>query len=60
MTQILSEFYTLIGSADFLGNPVGLVRGVGEGVFSFFYEPAKGIVSSPKVRTSGLIRVDSV
>lgn len=24
------------------------MKGVGEGVFSFFYEPAKGIVSSPK------------
>lgn len=48
ITQIVYEFYSVIGSADFLGNPVGLVRGMGEGVFSFFYEPAKGIVTSPK------------
>jgi len=48
VASVLREIYTIIGSAELLGNPVGLVKGMGEGVMSFFYEPAKAIVSSPR------------
>lgn len=41
-------FVQIIGSADFLGNPVSLISNLGTGVYDFFHEPIKGIVSSPK------------
>eukprot|EP01127_Copromyxa_protea_P018128 TRINITY_DN562_c3_g1_i1.p1 TRINITY_DN562_c3_g1~~TRINITY_DN562_c3_g1_i1.p1 ORF type:complete len:1515 (-),score=244.31 TRINITY_DN562_c3_g1_i1:27-4571(-) len=47
-TSILAQSYLIIGSADFLGNPVSLISNLGTGVHDFFYEPIKGIVSSPK------------
>ena len=33
--------YKLMGTADLLGNPIGLVSGMAEGVFDFFYEPGR-------------------
>jgi hypothetical protein len=41
--QAAGEIYKVLGSADVLGNPVGLVGSLGTGVKSFFYEPIKGL-----------------
>eukprot|EP01028_Stygiella_incarcerata_P000862 TRINITY_DN1135_c0_g1_i6.p1 TRINITY_DN1135_c0_g1~~TRINITY_DN1135_c0_g1_i6.p1 ORF type:complete len:2894 (+),score=752.90 TRINITY_DN1135_c0_g1_i6:116-8797(+) len=46
----------LIGSADMIGNPVGLFRGLGTGVMDFFQEPAQGIVKGPKEFATGVRR----
>ncbi|KAI8897799.1 hypothetical protein BC833DRAFT_643759 [Globomyces pollinis-pini] len=40
--EIFSQIYRLAGSADFLGNPVGLFNNVASGVKDMFYEPIKG------------------
>lgn len=40
-----------------LGNPVGLVNNLGTGVVDFFYEPAQGLVKSPKDFSVGLAKV---
>ena len=41
--QGLIECYKVLGSMQFLGNPVGLLGNVSDGIFDFFYEPIKGV-----------------
>lgn len=52
----LKQAYKIVGSADFLGNPVSLVSNLGTGVKDFFYEPAMGIVESPAAFGRGLAK----
>lgn len=40
----LLQLYRVLGSADFLGNPVGLFNNVSSGVADIFYEPYQGLV----------------
>ncbi|KAJ3031870.1 UNVERIFIED_CONTAM: hypothetical protein HDU68_011629 [Siphonaria sp. JEL0065] len=40
--EIVGQLHKIIGSADFLGNPVGLFSNVSSGVKDFFYEPIQG------------------
>ncbi|OCF42293.1 vacuolar protein sorting-associated protein vps13 [Kwoniella heveanensis CBS 569] len=42
--QFMSQIYRVLGSADFLGNPVGLFNNISSGVSDIFYEPYQGIV----------------
>ena len=37
--QFVSQLYKIFGSFNFLGNPVGLLENLGNGVKAFFYEP---------------------
>eukprot|EP00638_Chattonella_subsalsa_P014818 CAMPEP_0117826102 /NCGR_PEP_ID=MMETSP0949-20121206/5880_1 /TAXON_ID=44440 /ORGANISM="Chattonella subsalsa, Strain CCMP2191" /LENGTH=100 /DNA_ID=CAMNT_0005666217 /DNA_START=294 /DNA_END=596 /DNA_ORIENTATION=+ len=39
----VKQLGTLLGSFDFLGNPVGLVNHLGSGVKDFFYEPLEAL-----------------
>lgn len=55
-TQLVREAYKVLASAEFLGNPVGLVTGVGAGVVDFFYEPAQGMLENPREMGRGLTR----
>lgn len=41
----ISQIHKVLGSADFIGNPVGLVSTLGSGVTDLFYEPYQGFVS---------------
>jgi vacuolar protein sorting-associated protein 13A/C len=43
--EITGQVHRIIGSADFLGNPVGLFNAIGSGVKDAFYEPYQGFVS---------------
>ncbi|RLN75739.1 hypothetical protein BBJ28_00007542 [Nothophytophthora sp. Chile5] len=54
--QGMRQLYSLVGAADMLGNPVGLVTNLGVGVKDFFYEPAAGLVTSPQEFVLGLSR----
>lgn len=45
MDQAFSQIHRVIGSADFIGNPIGLFNTFGSGVSDFFYEPLLGLVS---------------
>ncbi|RLN51421.1 hypothetical protein BBJ29_007449 [Phytophthora kernoviae] len=54
--QGMRQLYSLVGAADILGNPVGLVTNLGVGVKDFFYEPAAGLVTSPQEFVLGLSR----
>ncbi|CDO71578.1 hypothetical protein BN946_scf184911.g48 [Trametes cinnabarina] len=42
--EILRQLYRILGSADFIGNPVGLFNNVSSGVADIFYEPFNGVV----------------
>jgi hypothetical protein len=55
--QQQQQVYKILGSADFLGNPVGLFSSLGTGVLDFFYEPAQGLVKSPEDFGKGLAKV---
>ena len=51
---VITQVHKILFSVDFLGNPVGLVNSLGSGVISFFYEPAKGFMKSPKDFREGI------
>ncbi|KAI9512588.1 hypothetical protein F5148DRAFT_973480 [Russula earlei] len=42
--DVLRQLYRILGSADFIGNPVGLFTNVSSGVADIFYEPFHGAV----------------
>ena len=42
--EVLRQIYRVLGSANFLGNPVGLFTNVSSGVADIFYEPWHGVV----------------
>lgn len=46
--QAMAQLYRIVGSSEFIGSPVSLVANLGTGVIDFFYEPAQGLVKSPK------------
>lgn len=42
--EVLRQLYRILGSADFIGNPVGLFTNVSSGVADIFYEPFNGVI----------------
>jgi hypothetical protein len=42
--EVLRQLYRILGSADFIGNPIGLFTNVSSGVADIFYEPFNGVV----------------
>jgi len=40
--EVVGQIHKVIGSADVLGNPVGLFNSVSSGVWDLFYEPIQG------------------
>ena len=42
--QFVAQIYRVLGSADFLGNPVGLFNNISSGFSDIFYEPYQGMV----------------
>ena len=42
--DVLRQLYRILGSADFIGNPVGLFTNVSSGVADIFYEPINGAI----------------
>ncbi len=55
-SQALRQAYLILGSVDLLGDPRGLVQNLGAGVLDFFYEPALGLVRSPKDFGAGIAK----
>lgn len=54
--QCIRQAYVILGSADLLGNPVGLLKNISTGVKDFFYEPSQAFVRGPTAFTQGLAR----
>eukprot|EP01119_Soliformovum_irregulare_P017031 TRINITY_DN5016_c0_g2_i3.p1 TRINITY_DN5016_c0_g2~~TRINITY_DN5016_c0_g2_i3.p1 ORF type:complete len:2265 (-),score=532.32 TRINITY_DN5016_c0_g2_i3:78-6224(-) len=55
-SQSVRQIYKVLGSMEFLGSPVSLFTNIGTGFYDFFYEPAKGIVKSPKEFGKGVAK----
>ncbi|KAK8195152.1 uncharacterized protein BKA78DRAFT_351066 [Phyllosticta capitalensis] len=52
--ESLRQVHLILGSADFLGNPVGLFTNVSSGVTDIFYEPYKGLVMTDRPQDLGI------
>lgn len=50
----LYQVHKILGSADFLGNPVGLFNNISSGFMDMFYEPYKGFVMSDNPQDLGI------
>jgi vacuolar protein sorting-associated protein 13A/C len=54
VTQAIRESYKILGSFEFLGNPINTVSNLGTGIKDFFYEPLHGILLGPEEFKKGL------
>ncbi|KAK5949277.1 Vacuolar protein sorting-associated protein 13 [Knufia fluminis] len=52
--EVLRQIHVILGSADFLGNPVGLFQNVSSGFVDIFYEPYQGLIMSDRPQELGL------
>lgn len=52
--ESIRQVHVVLGSADFLGNPVGLFNNVSSGVADIFYEPYQGLVATDRPQDLGL------
>ena len=52
--QFIYQLYKILGSADFLGNPVGLFNTISSGVWDIFYEPYKGYLMNDRPEEIGI------
>jgi vacuolar protein sorting-associated protein 13A/C len=52
--ESLRQVHLVIGSADFLGNPVGLFNNVSSGFADIFYEPYQGLVMTDRPQDLGI------
>lgn len=51
--QLFYQVHRILGSADFLGNPVGLFSNLSSGVAELFYEPWQGLILSDRPQDLG-------
>lgn len=52
--EVMYQIHKILGSADFLGNPVGLFGNISSGVTDIFYEPYQGLILSDKPEEFGI------
>ncbi|UJR10669.1 hypothetical protein I4U23_014864 [Adineta vaga] len=52
--QFMKQIHVLVLGLDVLGNPLGVIHGLAEGVESFFYEPYKGAIEGPMEFAEGV------
>lgn len=50
----LYQMHRILGSADFLGDPVGLFKNLSSGVLDIFYEPYQGFVMNDSPQELGI------
>ncbi|ODV77801.1 vacuolar sorting [Suhomyces tanzawaensis NRRL Y-17324] len=48
------QVHKILGSADFLGNPVGLFKHLSSGVLDIFYEPYQGFIINDRPQELGI------
>ncbi|CAI4219735.1 unnamed protein product [Parascedosporium putredinis] len=51
--EALYQVHKILGSADFLGNPVGLFNNISSGLTDIFYEPYQGLILSDRPEEFG-------
>lgn len=47
LNSFMRQVYKIVGSLDLVGNPIGLVSSLGNGVRDFFFEPAHALITNP-------------
>ncbi|CAO1605338.1 Vacuolar protein sorting-associated protein 13 [Xanthoria calcicola] len=52
--EVIRQIHIILGSADFLGNPVGLFNNISSGVADIFYEPYQGLVMTDRPQELGI------
>lgn len=52
--EVLYQIHKILGSADFLGNPVGLFSNISSGVVDIFYEPYQGFIMTDRPQELGI------
>lgn len=52
--EFLYQIHNILGSADFLGNPVGLFNNISSGVVDIFYEPYQGFIMTDRPQELGI------
>lgn len=52
--EVLYQIHKILGSADFLGNPVGLFTNISSGVVDIFYEPYQGFIMTDRPQDLGI------
>ncbi|KND86587.1 Vacuolar protein sorting-associated protein 13 [Tolypocladium ophioglossoides CBS 100239] len=52
--EVMYQIHKILGSADFLGNPVGQFNNISSGVTDIFYEPYQELILSDKPEEFGL------
>lgn len=52
--QFFYQIHKILGSADFLGNPVGLFNNISSGVWDIFYEPYQGYIMNDRPQELGI------
>ena len=52
--EFFYQIHKILGSADFLGNPVGLFNNISSGVADIFYEPYQGLVMTDRPQELGI------
>lgn len=52
--EALYQVHKILGSADFLGNPVGLFNNISSGVADIFYEPYQGFIMADRPEQLGI------
>lgn len=52
--DFLFQVHKILGSADFLGNPVGLFNNISSGVMDIFYEPYQGLIMNDRPQELGI------
>lgn len=53
-SEALRQIHKVVGSADFIGNPVGLFNNISAGVQDVFYEPYQGILVGEGISELGV------
>ncbi|KAH6603756.1 vacuolar sorting-associated 13 [Trichoderma cornu-damae] len=52
--EVMYQIHKILGSADLLGNPVGLFNNISSGVNDIFYEPYQGLILSDRPEEFGM------
>ncbi|KAF9431274.1 hypothetical protein BGZ94_003589 [Podila epigama] len=52
--DFIYQLHMIVGSIEFLGNPVGLFNNLSSGVADFFYEPYQGFIMGDRPQDFGL------
>lgn len=54
--MLIKVILKLFGSIEFFGNPIGLVKHIGKGVYDLFDKPIEGFIKGPIEGGIGIVK----